>query len=59
MQDNAIIAYGSRKMKLHEQNYVVYDLELLLVINALKMWRHYFLANLHNDDNFAVGCHGS
>lgn len=43
MQDNAIIAYESRKLKTHEQEYVVYDLELIVVIHALKMWRPYLL----------------
>ena len=28
-------------MKKHEQNYHVYDLELVAVIMALKIWRHY------------------
>ena len=28
MQENAVNAYGSKNIKLHEQNYVVYDLEL-------------------------------
>ena len=43
MQENYVIAYESRKLKKHEQNYSVYDLELAVVIHALKMWRHYLL----------------
>ena len=38
-----MIAYESRKLKIHEQNYSTYDLELAAVIHALKMWRHYLL----------------
>ena len=45
LQENSFIAYESRKLKTHEQNYSVYDLELAAVIHALKMWRHYLLGN--------------
>ena len=38
-----MIAYESRKLKIHEQNYSAYDLELAAIIHALKMWRHYLL----------------
>ena len=40
-QDGHVIAYESRKLKVHERNYATYDLELVAVIHALKMWRHY------------------
>ena len=43
LQENSFIAYESRKLKKNEQNYSVYDLELAVVIHALKMWRHYLL----------------
>eukprot|EP00253_Pinus_taeda_P018429 PITA_18429 len=43
MQEGKVIAYESRKLKEHEQKYSAYDLELTVVINALKMWRHYLL----------------
>ena len=39
-QDGHVIAYESRKLKIHEKNYATYDLELAVVIHALKMWRH-------------------
>ena len=41
MQDEKVIAYGSRQLKAHEQNYPTHDLELAAVIFALKSWRHY------------------
>ena len=41
MQDGRVIAYASRQLKPHEQNYPVHDLELAAVIIALKLWRHY------------------
>lgn len=43
MWENAVVAYESRKMKPHEKNYVVYDLELAAIIHDIKMGRHYLL----------------
>ena len=42
-QEGHVIAYESRKLKIHEMNYTTYDLELVVVIHALKMWRHYLI----------------
>ncbi|XP_071906049.1 uncharacterized protein [Coffea arabica] len=36
MQNQNVIAYASRKLKIHEQNYPTYDLELAAVVFALK-----------------------
>ncbi|GJX47521.1 putative reverse transcriptase domain-containing protein [Tanacetum coccineum] len=41
MQRNKVIAYASRQLKIHENNYTTHDLELDAVVFALKMWRHY------------------
>ncbi|GJR54936.1 putative reverse transcriptase domain-containing protein [Tanacetum coccineum] len=41
MQKEKVIAYASRQLKIHEKNYTTYDLELGVVVFALKMWRHY------------------
>ena len=41
MQDGRVIAYASRQLKKHEQNYPTHDLELAAVVFALKIWRHY------------------
>ncbi|KAI5339250.1 hypothetical protein L3X38_018522 [Prunus dulcis] len=41
MQHDRVIAYASRQLKKHEQNYPVHDLELAAVVFALKIWRHY------------------
>jgi hypothetical protein len=43
MQDNRVIAYASRALRPHEQNYPTHDLELAVVVHALKMWRHYLM----------------
>jgi hypothetical protein len=41
MQRGKVIAYASRQLKPHEQNYPTHDMELAAVIFALKIWRHY------------------
>ena len=41
MQDGKVLAYASRKLKPHEQNYPTHDLELAAVVFALKIWRYY------------------
>ena len=41
MQNDRVIAYASRQLKKHEQNYPTHDLELAAVVFALKIWRHY------------------
>ena len=42
-QEGHVIAYESRKLKVHEKNYVTYYLELATVIRALKMWCHHLI----------------
>ena len=42
-QEGHVIAYESRKLKIHEKKYVTYDLELDAIIHALKMWRHHLI----------------
>uniref|UniRef100_UPI0035CEDC01 Ty3/Gypsy family RNase HI domain-containing protein n=1 Tax=Bartonella sp. OT172YNZD TaxID=3243572 RepID=UPI0035CEDC01 len=41
MQIGKVVAYGSRQLKTHEQNYPTHDLELAAIVYALKTWRHY------------------
>ena len=36
-----MIAYASRNLTKHEENYPIHDLELAAVVFALKIWRHY------------------
>ncbi|KAL0556632.1 hypothetical protein IC582_005146 [Cucumis melo] len=40
MQQGKVVAYASRQLKSHEQNYPTHDLELAAVVFALKIWRH-------------------
>ena len=37
------IAFLSRTMQLAEQNYKIYDKELLVIVEALAKWRQYLL----------------
>jgi ribonuclease HI len=48
MQYNRVIAYASRALRPHEQNYPTNDLELAAVVHALKMWRHYLMGTHYN-----------
>nr|GFA93780.1 putative reverse transcriptase domain-containing protein [Tanacetum cinerariifolium]GFA93806.1 putative reverse transcriptase domain-containing protein [Tanacetum cinerariifolium] len=41
MQRGKVIAYASRQLKIHKNNYMTHDLELGAVVFALKIWRHY------------------
>ena len=41
MQNDRVIAYASRQLKKHEENYPTHDLELAAVVFAMKIWRHY------------------
>jgi len=41
MQEKRPVAYASRQLKVHEKNYPTHDLELAVVVFALKTWRHY------------------
>ena len=41
MQSGRVVAYGSRQLKNHEQNYPTHDMELAAIVFTLKIWRHY------------------
>ena len=38
MQNDKVVAYASRQLKVHEKNYPTHDLELGAVVFALKVW---------------------
>jgi hypothetical protein len=48
MQENRVIAYASRALRLHEKNYPTHDLELAAVVHAFKIWRNYLMGNRCN-----------
>nr|GFC73581.1 putative reverse transcriptase domain-containing protein [Tanacetum cinerariifolium] len=41
MQREKVIAYTSRQLRTHEENYMTHDLELGAIVFALRLWRHY------------------
>nr|GEX45593.1 putative reverse transcriptase domain-containing protein [Tanacetum cinerariifolium] len=41
MQNEKVVGYASRQLKIHEKNYTTNDLKLGAVVFALKIWRHY------------------
>jgi hypothetical protein len=45
MQEGKVIAYASRQLRKHEQNYTTHDLELAAIVHALKIWRQYMIGN--------------
>ena len=45
MQNGQVMAYRSRQLKTHDMNYPTHDLELVVVVFALKMWRHYLFGS--------------
>ena len=49
MQRGRVVAYVSRQLKNHKQNYPTHDLELAAIVFALKLWRHYLYG-----ENFEV-----
>jgi hypothetical protein len=40
-----VLMHGSRKLWKHEKNYPTHDLELVVVVHALKIWRHFIIGN--------------
>jgi hypothetical protein len=45
MQEGRVVTYASLQLKTHEQNYPTHDLELAIVVHALRIWRHYLVGN--------------
>ncbi|XP_061362923.1 uncharacterized protein LOC133306619 [Gastrolobium bilobum] len=41
MQERKVVAYASRQLRPHEENYPTHDLELAAVVFTLKIWRHF------------------
>jgi hypothetical protein len=38
-----VIYYESKKLKNHENNYATHELELVAIMHALKMQKHYLM----------------
>jgi hypothetical protein len=46
MQEHRMIAYSSCQLRPHEEHYLTHDLELAVVVHALRTWWHYLLGNV-------------
>jgi hypothetical protein len=46
IQEGRVILYSSRQLRRHEENYPTHDLELAVVVMAMRTWRHYLLGNV-------------
>ncbi|GJU55176.1 putative reverse transcriptase domain-containing protein [Tanacetum coccineum] len=59
MQRGKAIAYASRQLKIHKENYTTHDLELGAVMFALKIWRHYLYEtkSLFSDSDCEIRYH--
>ncbi|GKA09193.1 putative reverse transcriptase domain-containing protein [Tanacetum coccineum] len=61
MQRGKVIAYASRQLKIHEKNYTTHDLELGVVVFALKICRHYLYGTksieLFSDYDYEIRYH--
>ena len=42
MQKDQVIAYASKKLKVHKKNYPTHDLVLAVVVFTLMIWIYYF-----------------
>jgi len=38
MQDRRVVAYASRQLRTREKNYPTHDLELVVIVLAVKIW---------------------
>jgi hypothetical protein len=45
MQEGRVISYSSRQLRRHEEHYPTHDLELAVLVMALRTWHHYLLGN--------------
>jgi hypothetical protein len=43
MQDGHVVAYASQQLRKHEEHYPTHNPELVAVVHALKIWRHYLI----------------
>ena len=43
MQDGRVVTYILRRLRKHEENHMTHYLELLAIVYALRVWRHYLI----------------
>jgi len=42
-QNYNVVCYDSPKLKEHERNYATHDIELVVIVHVMKMWRNYLM----------------
>lgn len=47
MQYDKVVTYAFRQLKRHKVNYPINDLELVIVVFTLKIWRHYLYGDTY------------
>nr|GEV56680.1 putative reverse transcriptase domain-containing protein [Tanacetum cinerariifolium] len=57
MQREKVIAYASKQLKVHEENYTTHDLELGAVVFAIRLWRDYLWIELLSDYDYEIRYH--
>jgi hypothetical protein len=40
MRDGHMVAFASHQIRTHEEHYLTPDMELAILVHALKIWRH-------------------
>jgi hypothetical protein len=45
MQEGQVVSYASRQLRKNEENYPTHNLELVVVVHTLKIWRHYLIGH--------------
>jgi hypothetical protein len=55
MQNGLVIGYESINLKEHERNYATHDLELVSIVHALRMWRHYLMGKKFELRTYHIG----
>ena len=46
MQGGRVIGYAFHQLKKHETNYPTHDLELAMIVFAMKIWRYYLYGEM-------------
>ena len=56
MQEGRVVAYTSRQLRTHEQNYPTHDLELAVMVHSFKIWRHYLRLGISVKSTQIIPC---
>jgi hypothetical protein len=46
MQEGRVISYSLLQLRRHEEHYPTHNLELAVMVMALRTWQHYLLGNV-------------